>query len=479
MASLLRSSVLLGGAALLLAGASCREPTEIRLEVLSTTCSTLTETGIAIGAGPTTDYAATQSGCPESGRVGTITVVPSERGDLVDVTVVGGLGKRVAQCAEGDPQCIFARRRVRFVDHTSLALSVRLETDCAGVRCDDPSTTCERGACKPSLVSCDAQVCGLDPDAGAVDAGSLDTGISDAPVDVPVVDAGGPIVTLTTAAGEPVGLAVDGNNVYFADTAQLTGGFKSCPLTGCATPKILTTAPSAWDVALDATNVYGVIYANNSQVIRLTKAGTNPTVLFATGYIYGLAVSGTALYFTVNSNPGGAFSCSSTNGCLNSAGPMGASPTGTAGIATDGTAVYWANTNAGEVRRCTLPCNGSSTLVASGQASPTMVAVDGTDVYWTNYTGGTVMKCAKTSCGTPTPLASGLKGPRGITTDATTVYFTTLDDGTVLKCAKAGCSGAPAVIATGQGQPYGVAVDATSVYWTDRAGGAIRKRTPK
>jgi len=39
--------------------------------------------------------------------------------------------------------------------------------------------------------------------------------------------------------------------------------------------------------------------------------------------------------------------------------------------------------------------DGASTAVASGQNAPAGVALDGTNVYWTTWKGGTVMKLAK------------------------------------------------------------------------------------
>lgn len=177
---------------------SCRDPTEITLEVSSNTCGSLTRTGIAVGPVGNVDvstFSAMQDGCQRPGYVGSIVVLPSSSNDdAVGIEVVGGLGKDPTTCTHADPQCIVARRSLRYLPHTPLTLPITLELSCAGVPCDDPSTTCLSGACVPSTINPDACLAGnCTIDAGVADAAHLDGGV-DATVDakpdaIPAVDA--------------------------------------------------------------------------------------------------------------------------------------------------------------------------------------------------------------------------------------------------------------------------------------------------
>ncbi len=156
----------------------CRDPTEITLLITSDSCAKLTETGIAVGPLASYDqgvFSATQRGCLRDKYVGSIVVIPSGSLDgTLGIKVVGAFGKDPAACTQGDPKCIVARRALGFVPHTPLTLPIALEASCAGVTCDDPSTTCVSGNCVPATVDphlCAAGECSLD---GAVADVTLD-----------------------------------------------------------------------------------------------------------------------------------------------------------------------------------------------------------------------------------------------------------------------------------------------------------------
>ena len=168
---------------------SCRDPTEITLEITSNACGSLKQTGIAVGPAGNVDpstFSATQDGCQRPGYVGSIVVLPSgSSDDAVGIEIVGGLGKPPGSCTHGDPQCIVARRSLRYLPHTPLTLPITLELSCAGVACDDPSTTCLSGACVPSTINPDACLAGSCTIDAGVDAARLDATL-DAKPDAPI-----------------------------------------------------------------------------------------------------------------------------------------------------------------------------------------------------------------------------------------------------------------------------------------------------
>ena len=122
----------------------------------------------------------------------------------------------------------------------------------------------------------------------------------------------------TTGTGDfnPVGIAVDGTNVYWANDAIISGAILYAPkgATG-ATPNALSAHDiSPTHVALDANNVYWIALGpsgSDSAYVAGYLAtcpktgciGAAPTVLAKDLHNpHGLAVDGTAVYFTIHGN---------------------------------------------------------------------------------------------------------------------------------------------------------------------------------
>ena len=279
---------------------------------------------------------------------------------------------------------------------------------------------------------------------------SVGTGTHDGTVmDVPI-DGGSPV---TLASGQfPVGLAVGGANIYWADQG---GAVMRVPVDGAGGPTAFVPSNTHHGgVAVDATRVYWTD-------IEESDAGT--------GAVMAVPVA----------DGGSPTTLASANGPVR--------------VAVDAISVYWESYEG--ILKVPL-VGGTPTTLALPRARPAgtstgwtavdRIAVDGVSVYWTSpgdpassSGDGTVMKVA-VGGGTAVTLASGQVYPSGLAVDGTSVYWTNLG-GTVMKVPVGG--GTVVTLATGQHAPIAVALDATSVYWANAGNvpgdGSIMKLTPK
>src|ERR1051325_1437696 len=118
---------------------ACRTPTELTIDVSTTTdCKHLTSVDIVVSgnalesarradsAFPTTETTEC-SPTARGGHVGTLVVTPGD-GDNGAVVVIAGLdGKKANECKVDATSCIFARPIFAFVSHHALTLPVPLD----------------------------------------------------------------------------------------------------------------------------------------------------------------------------------------------------------------------------------------------------------------------------------------------------------------------------------------------------------------
>ncbi len=179
--------------------AACRAPTQARLVVTtSALCSETNGVAITVKDKPATvarvldetpGFVTTSTTtCAQKagyGDYGTLVLAPGEATGAV--LVVAGYGATRAESCTPKNQfkgCIVARRAFSFVDHATITIPVSLDPDCVDVPCDAFST-CRRGACVDSSVSCTESECTGPslPPPGEADAGATPRdGASDAPV---------------------------------------------------------------------------------------------------------------------------------------------------------------------------------------------------------------------------------------------------------------------------------------------------------
>ena len=184
-----RSAAALGATAALLAVAiaSCRDPTEVTLEITTDQPCGVLE-GVAITTG-TLDSVGTQAAAtvtrtctatPTGGSFGTLVLTPSgAKDERFAVQVTGSIVVPVETCSSGTPVgphalgtgCIVARRAMPFLPHTRLYLPIELRKGCLDVSCK-PEETCNDGACVTATIPDPSRcttptACAADADGGS------------------------------------------------------------------------------------------------------------------------------------------------------------------------------------------------------------------------------------------------------------------------------------------------------------------------
>lgn len=158
-------------------------------------------------------------------------------------------------------------------------------------------------------------------------------------------------------------------------------------------------------------------------------------------------------------------------------------PSRAAGIALDGTHVYWANPALNAIGRANLDGSGVDPNFITGAHNPQGIAVDASHVYWTNAgTGingaGTLGRANLDGSGVDQAFITGAHSPRGVAVNATHIYWanagTTNGTRRIGRANLDGSSPSQSFINSGnQSSPRGVALSSTHVYWANATGNVI------
>ena len=118
-------------------------------------------------------------------------------------------------------------------------------------------------------------------------------------------------------------------------------------------------------------------------------------------------------------------------------------------MATNGSAIYWANQGNGTINE--LPLGGDTpSILALRQATTDLgVTVDSHHIYWANFGNGTINEAPLTG-GAVTTLATRQARPWGVAVDSNNVYWANQGNGTINEAPLTG--GAVTTLATGQNQ---------------------------
>jgi hypothetical protein len=351
-------------------------------------------------------------------------------------------------------------------------------------------------------------------DGGGGESGTRKDGSSDFPLDMPdaladgadSLDAGDGATTCTAD------LTIDPLNCGRCGHSCLGG---LCAASKC-TPTTLAIVGQPHELTVDGTDVYwtdkgaGAIVPN---VARCPKAG-GAQISVAVGPSNfdpaSLVVASDRVVFT-DSSRNNVYSCPLPGpGCTSGDTQSGESHP--EGIAWNGTSVFWANRDSGNLRRGDKTITTTS-FFAQNEGALERVAATATDVFWTvpnAIHGKGITSSTNVSVSTATAprdiamnathvyfaLASEIRRVtyagldnvvvassadiQRIAVDASGLYFTDRGAGTgrILRCPLAGCVPPHQfdVIATGESSPFGIALDATHVYWANEVvAGTIRR----
>ncbi|MGA9653151.1 MAG: hypothetical protein WBV96_04500 [Polyangia bacterium] len=256
-------------------------------------------------------------------------------------------------------------------------------------------------------------------------------------------------------------------------------------------------------IAVDQQNVYWLNFGTDQranakdtapyaggQVMKCAKddCGGLPSVLasdrvqsIATRVPAGLATDGSAVYWAdmtpVNDDAGEAlshfFRCT-VDGCGGN--PEVLSDGGDERLAVHGGYLIWTTFEA-LVSVCPTPgcASGARDLWSAGYSPcDTGIAADDSGVYWTTASADIFM-CPLTGCDNNPSVLMLAGAEQAVATydlaiDNDFVYVTDsnpLSLGMVLRCAKTGCGAQPVVLANGLNSPLGIVADGAHVYWIE------------
>jgi hypothetical protein len=267
--------------------------------------------------------------------------------------------------------------------------------------------------------------------------------------------------------GTTYALAVDDNNLYFAQYSPTAGRVRVASKAPNSTVTIVADGElGPVDVAVDGSTVYFATYDGGSIKKVPADASAAATTLFqkAQHFPQRMIISGGKIYWcawdgTVNSM------AEDGSGKITIAGSQGKP----FGLALDGANLIWITEMMSQVRSAPADMAGATPmLLAAIDKGGDSLVLDGDGIYVTTNNDGRLLKVAKSGMGDPQVLDSGGHTSR-IVLDHGLLYYRV--DNQIVRMTTAGKD---RVVLANAGQVAsndgGLAVDATDVYFADDMG---------
>ncbi len=281
-------------------------------------------------------------------------------------------------------------------------------------------------------------------------------------------------------------LALDDDRIYMTSLfgSQVEVRLKANP----KTPTLTYPSQGVNAIALDANNIY---WANDHGISFGSKTGNIAGAscgFQADQKTRGVVIADQNAVFLLNdASNSGLYYCPKTGG---SAMKLAAASVLENALIQTSNAFLWSQYWGNKLASLNKVAASGSTISAGGsQNGARGIAADGNNLYFAEATEGVVKKTPLDLAGAITPLATSEPYPYAVAVDGSVVYYSTIGSADVNAQTAAGAikrvnksGGSLATVATGQTRPLAIATDAVAIYWvnlgsddpSDTAGGLWR-----
>lgn len=227
---------------------------------------------------------------------------------------------------------------------------------------------------------------------------------------------GGANQSFVTGAENPIGVAVDGEYVYWANSGTKTIGRARIDGTE-VDPSFIPTGTTDTSLAVDSGHIYwGDFFGQKIGRASIDGGNVNGDFIATAGYPEGLAVDGSHVYWANVGPPNSIGRANLSGGEANQSFITTTDPI--IGLALDGSHIYWATAGYDTIGRANLDGTGVNENFVTGAKRPLGVAVDSQHIYWTNSETGAIGRAGIDGSQPNQEFVQGANAPLGIAVDS-------------------------------------------------------------